>query len=156
MKRAIGIRVSPSVIYFTVVENNSNNNMELMVMDKIVNPKALGTPEQLKYIRNTLSDIIHEFKVSHACIRVCEATARKPNLQRIYIEGVIQELFASSSIKKYLIGQISSISARLEIPRTDFKKLVEGEDTFLEIDDWKELKLEERESILSAICSLEI
>lgn len=156
MLRSIGIRVSPTVIYFSVAENSSDEELTLLVVDKIVNPKALETPEQLKYIRNTLNDIIHEFQVTRACIRIPEATTRNPSIQRTYIEGVIQELFASSPIEKYLVGQISNISAYLNIPRTDFKPLAQGKQVFLEMEDWNELKAEERESILASVCSLEI
>lgn len=155
MKNAIGIRVTPSVIYFTVVANEGEN-IEVQVIDKIVNPKALNTPEQLKYIRNTLSDIIHEFEVTHACIRATEPTAQKININRIYIEGVIQELFASSPIQSYFVGYISSISARLNINRNEFKGIADAKTPFLEIDNWGDFNKEERESFMSAVSSLEI
>ena len=155
MKNAIGIRVTPSVIYFTVVANEGEN-IEVQVIDKIVNPKALSTPEQLKYIRNTLSDIIHEFEVTHACIRATEHTAKNININRIYIEGVIQELFASSPIQSYFVGYISSISARLNINRNEFKDIADAKTPFLEIDNWGDFNKEERESFMSAVSSLEI
>ncbi|NRD71576.1 hypothetical protein HQR03_13655 [Psychrobacter okhotskensis] len=155
MKTSIGIRVTPSIIYFTVV-SLKGEGIEFEAIDKIVNPKALETPEKLKYIRNTLSDIIHEFKVTNACIRISETSAKSLSIDRIYIEGVIQELFASSTIEQYFIGQISNISSRLKIKREDFKVYSQGEKDFEGIEEWKQFKLEERESIMSAISSLGI
>lgn len=156
MKTSIGIRVTPKIIYFSVVSGEVDG-INIQLVDKIINPKSLKTPEQLKYIRNTLSDIIHEYSVTNACIRVTESNAQKPSIDRIHIEGVVQELFASSTIEKYFIGQIASISAKLDMNRKKFKDIASGEDNYLEITDWKEnYILEERESIMSAISSLEI
>ncbi len=155
MKTSIGIRVTPSIIFFSVVSLR-DEGVDFRVIDKIVNPKALKTPEQLKYIRNTLSDIIHEFSVTNACIRVSESSARSFSIDRVYIEGVIQELFASSSIEKYFVGQIASISSRLNIKRENFKGFSQGKNDFLDIEEWKGFNIEERESIMSAISALGI
>lgn len=125
-------------------------------MDKINTPKALNTPEQLKFLRNTLCDIINEFDITNACIRITEASSKNINIQRVYIEGVIQELFASSTILKYYIGQISNISSYLGIERTMFKPYAEGKEVFSDFKDWKDYCLEERESLMSAISALNI
>lgn len=155
MKTSIGIRVTPAIIYFSVV-SLKDEGIELDVIDKIVNPKALEVPEQLKYIRNTLNDIIHEFSVTNACIRASETTAKSFSLNRIYIEGVIQELFASSSIENYFVGRMANISSRLDIKPDDFKSFSKGEKDFLDIEDWKKFNIEGRESIMSAISALEV
>lgn len=155
MKRAIGIRVTPATVYFSVV-TVEEKELEITLIDRINTPKALSVPEQLKFIRNTLYDIINEFSISYACIRITESIARSRNIDRIYMEGVIQELFASSSIIKYYVGQISNISANLKIERDQFKPLAKGEEVFLDIDDWKSYSLQERESLLSAVSALNI
>jgi hypothetical protein len=155
MKKSIGIRVTPSTLYFSIV-SYENEELEIIVIDKINNPKALNIPEQLKFIRNTLCDIINEFKITNACIRITESTAKSISIPRIYIEGVIQELFASSTIIKYYVGQISSISANLGIERAQFKPYAEGKEIFFEIENWKGYSLEERESLLSSISALNI
>jgi len=155
MKKSIGIRVTPSTLYFSIVSYESEV-LEIIVVDKINNPKALNIPEQLKFLRNTLCDIINEFNITHACIRITESSAQSISVPRIYIEGVIQELFASSTIIKYYVGQISNISANLGIERNMFKPYAEGREVFLEIDDWKSYSLEERESLMSAISALNI
>lgn len=155
MQKSIGIRVTPLTLYFSIV-SYENEVLEIIIVDKINNPKALNIPEQLKFLRNTLCDIVNEFNITNACIRITESNAQSISIPRIYIEGVIQELFASSTIIKYYVGQISSISANLEIDRIKFKPFAEGKEIFLEIDNWKTYSLEERESLMSAISALNI
>jgi|SRR5690554_55691 len=155
MNRTIGIRVTPTIIYYSVV-TELKDEIEITILDKINNPKALIVPEQLKFLRNTLCDIINEFKINKACIRIAESTAQKINIDRVYIEGVIQELFASSTVENYFVGQISNISSHLGIDRSDFKPYAEGENIFLEIEDWKSHSLEKRECIMAAVSALNI
>ena len=155
MINSIGIRVTPTKIYYSIVEKN-NDDLEIKIVDIINNPKALDTPEQLKFLRNTLCDIINEFKIIKACIRISESVAQSTSTSRIYIEGVIQELFASSTIESYFVGQISNISSNLGIERSSFKPFAEGKDNFLEIEDWKKFSLEHRESVMAAVSALNL
>lgn len=149
MQTAIGIRANPNQVSYCVLDGSADQ-FEIKLIDKIINPKSLDVPEQLKFIRSTLCDIINENNVSVACIRITESSARQTSVHRTYIEGVIQELIASSTIKKYYIGQISNISSRLGIDRTDFKLFANGQKTFLEIEIWDDLSLEERESLMAS------
>lgn len=48
MRKSIGIRVTPSTVYFSVV-TYENEELEITLVDKINNPKALNIPEQLKF-----------------------------------------------------------------------------------------------------------
>lgn len=155
MQKSIGIRVTPSTLFFSIV-TYENEVLEITVVDKINNPKALNIPEQLKFLRNTLCDIINEFSITNACIRITESNVKSINIPRIYIEGVIQEIFASSSVIKYYVGQISSISANLGIDRADFKPYAEGKKVYNEIENWSSYSLEERESLMSSISALNI
>lgn len=155
MKKSIGIRVTPSVIFFALVSENKKG-ITIELIDRLNNPQALEIPEQLKFIRNNLCDIINEFDITNACIRITEPSAQSLSLERIYIEGVIQELFASSTISSYYVGQISSISKRLGMDRQDFKPYAEGKKDFMEIAGWGRYDLEERESIMAAFSALNI
>ncbi|MCK7589196.1 hypothetical protein M0G43_01280 [Subsaxibacter sp. CAU 1640] len=155
MEVAIGIRVSPNKVYFSVV-SEWEDEVEIKLIDHIVIPKSLETPEQLKFLRSTMSDIINENKVLLACIRITESNARTVNVPRIYMEGVIQELIASSSINKYYVGQISNISAKLGINRADFKPYANNNEVFMDFDFWSEISLEERESIMAAFSALNL
>lgn len=155
MNTSIGIRVKPDEVLFTVV-SEEEAEIELKLIDKIIVPKALETPEQLKFVRGTLKDIINENRVTVGCIRISESTARSISYPRVYLEGVIQELIASSSIEKYFIGRIANISAYLDIPRDKFKVLANGEEKFRDLEIWDDLSLESRESVLSAFSALNI
>lgn len=155
MQTSIGIRVNPNEVTYCIL-TGTRDCFEIKQIDRIVNPKSLETPEQLKFIRNTLYDIINENQIKLACIRITESNAQQISVSRIYMEGVIQELIASSTITKYFIGQISSISSRLRIERADFKPYAKGENIFLEIHDWKQLSLEEREAFMASLSALNL
>ncbi|ADB38342.1 hypothetical protein [Spirosoma linguale] len=155
MQTAIGIRVNPTQVTYCVL-TGTTNQFEIKLIDKIVNPKSLNVPEQLKFIRSTLCDIINENHVNLACIRVTESNAQQVSVPRIYMEGVIQELIASSTVKRYFIGQISNISSRLGIDRADFKPYANGQKVFLEIEIWNNLSLEERESLMASASALNL
>ncbi len=155
MPTSIGIRASPSEITYCIL-NGSDQEFEVKVVDKIITPKALAVPEQLKFIRSTLCDIINENKVSVACIRVSESSAQKVNVLRTYMEGVIQEIIASSTIERYYVGQISNISARLGIERAEFKPLAAGQSTFLNMEIWGDFSFEERECVMASASALNL
>jgi hypothetical protein len=155
MKTSLGIRVEPNKISFSVVKEN-DDTIEIVLVDEIIVPKSLNVPEQLKFIRCTLSDIINENKITLGCIRIPESTAGSVNIPRTYIEGVIQELIASSSIQKYYVGQISSISSRLGIEKEDFKPFARGDKTFMEMEIWSDINLQKRESLMASISALNI
>ena len=73
------------------------------------------------------------------------------------MEAVIQELIASSSIEKYCVGRISTISSRLGIARERFKPLVESKaDDCKFFDDWSEYNKEEKESLLAALSAFNL
>ena len=154
-KIAIGIRATPSTIFYAIIEENKTE-FRTHVIDRVNIPSALAKPEQLKFIRNTFLDIISEFGISVACVRVTESTAQGVSDIRIGIEAIIQELFASSTIQKYYAGQISSISKKLNIKRDEFKPYADGTKTYNDFDGWKKLSLEHRESILSAFSALNL
>lgn len=155
MKISIGIRANPNQVYYAVIREDETT-INVLLLDKIIVPKPLDTPEQLKFIRSTLRDIINENKVSLACIRIAESNARTLNIPRVYLEGVIQELIASSEVNKYYVGQISNISAKLGIDRAGFKPIANGEDGFMNMEIWTEINLEERESIMAAVSALKL
>lgn len=145
--RTIGIRAKPRAFTFAIFDTDENR---VLNVEDVLIPEALHVPDALRYVRSTVLDLLREYRVTHGCIREAEPSAQAPNVRRIQVEGVIQESFASSTLKAYFVGQISSISARLEIPRSDFKLYVTGAKTFA-FGDWKELSPEGREAVLAAI-----
>jgi hypothetical protein len=144
----LGIRAKPSEFTLAVYDTEVN---ALVNVEKVKIPKALEIPEALKYVRNTILDVLREYEVVSAGIRITEANSQHRNIRRIEIEGVIQEAFASSALSSYYVGQISNISSRIGIPRKDFKRYVEGEVDCDLVENWESLDHDEREAVLAAL-----
>lgn len=144
----LGVRASPSEVVYCVIDDKKG---EVITIGKITTPKSMNTPEALKHIRLNLIDILREYSILEAGIRILEPTAQRISIERVQIEGVIQEAFASSPLKSYYIGQISNISSRIGIKRTEFKPLVEGENAPDGFEGWGDLSKAEREAVLCAM-----
>jgi hypothetical protein len=155
MIKSIGIRSTPSEIFYTISEN-VNRTINLIAIDSLIVPIALEMPEKLKFVRNTFIDILEEYQVTNACIRITESNAQSQSIERINLEAIIQELIASSTIEKYYIGQISNISKKLNIPRENFKRLISNELDFEQIENWRSFSNYQKESILSSISALNL
>src|SRR4051812_26412814 len=111
--KTIGIRTNPNEIYYAVLEQTNSKDILIISCTKLIIPVSLIFPEKLNFVRKTFKDIILEYEIENAGIRITEPNAQSPNLERIAYEAIIQELFANSSVNKYLIGQISNISAKI-------------------------------------------
>jgi Holliday junction resolvasome RuvABC endonuclease subunit len=143
----MGIRAAPKIVTFAIYDSERQT---ILNVEAIKIPAAFSTPDRLKYIRSNLLDVLREFKVSKAGIRAIEPSAQTQGIERIEIEGVIKEAFASSELVSYYVGHISSISARLGIERRAFKPLVDGEQEY-PVENWDGMSRDEREAILCAV-----
>ncbi|UPL21865.1 hypothetical protein [Alcaligenes faecalis] len=144
----IGVRALPTEVVYCILDPEKSC---IVNVDKIVVPKSLDTPEQLKHIRLNLLDILREYEIKYAGIRVLEPTAQSVSVERVQIEGVILEAFASSKVEGYYVGQVSSISSRININRVDFKKYVDNELDFESVEGWGSFNKNQREAILCAL-----
>lgn len=145
--KTIGIRASNTSVIYAVYDSDAKkveNAEELLV------PKAFNLPDALKYIRNNLLDILREFEIEMAGIRTTEPTAQSVNFERIKIEGVIEEAFASSNLLAYYSGPIATISSKLKIDRADFKRYIAGEISW-DVPGWPKTSPNIKEAILTAI-----
>lgn len=145
--RIIGIRAAPKCVTFVVFDSEEN---KIVNVEDIKIPAAFSTPDSLKFVRNNLLDILREYEIERAGIRTTESNAQTTNIARIQVEGVILEAFASSDLKSYYVGQISSIAAKLGIQRSDFKKYIDGSLEW-EVENWQSLDEKQREALLCAI-----
>lgn len=145
--RTIGLRATPNSVVFAIFDTDAN---EVLNIEEIKLPLALSRPDALKFARNNLLDVLREYDVQLAGIRITESMAQKLSIHRIQIEGVIQEAFASSNLANYYTGQISSIASRLNIPRADLKKYIDG-DLDWGVENWSGLNKIKREALLCAI-----
>ena len=155
--KAIGIRATPKEVFFSIIESYNDTN-EIIAIDKVIIPISLSIPDQLNFIRKTIIDIINQFNVTIAGIKLTEGNARRISIERVSIEAIIQELFSSCSIESYYGGNISKISKLLEIPNDgSLKKIINNE---LETEEFSFLKTisksEEREACLSALAALNL
>ncbi|MEI2281234.1 hypothetical protein [Paenibacillus polysaccharolyticus] len=153
--RSIGIRVSPSEVNYCVAQKDADE-LSILVQDKVIVPKALDIPSQLAYIRTNLNSIFIEYGIIKAGIRVHEGSTRNLNIDRIYLEGVIQELLADCSVHKYFLGRLASISKLIEEPVSEVKKFIDGESNLIPLEGIAKSAKEARESIITAVAASEL
>lgn len=148
----IGIRSTPGTIFYSIVSIRGANLSH--VDDVIIIPKSFDFPQQLKYVRKTLFDIFQEYDIIHAGIRVTEPTAYGADPNRVMLEGVIQEMLASSSILSYFTGIKTSIGGRLGIPNDgSISDVMDGKTSFRAIPEWDKIRKEHRECIMVGVAS---
>lgn len=147
----MGIRAKPGEVTFAVYDADART---ISNVETIRIPNALPTPDALKYVRNNVLDVIREYRIERAGLRVTESAAHTLNIRRIEIEGVVQEAFASSPLQDYFTGQIATIAAKVGIPRPDFKRYVNGELSFDRVENWDDLNEQEREAVLTALAAV--
>lgn len=143
----IGLRCSPSEVTFAIYDSDRS---AVVNVESIVVPAAFGWPERLKHVRSNLLDVMREYQVQRAGVRLAEPMAQSVSIERTHIEGVIQEAFASSELEGYFAGAIATIAARIGIDRGSIKNIVAGDDA-LKIENWDALNGNEREAVLTAM-----
>jgi hypothetical protein len=135
MEFILGIRVEPKAVSYSIIKVK-DGQYEIEQIDVIKIPAALRVPEQLKYVRNTILDIVEQNHITQAGIRVAEGNSQNMDLNRIYIEGVIQESFSSCNVKDYFIGRKKSISSRLNVDCEVYDDYVSGRSNFTLVNNW--------------------
>lgn len=148
---SVGFRAAPKYVYFTIIDSD-DKTFQIITCSKVIVPKALNIPEQLSFVRNCLFSIIQEYKAINAGIKVIESIAN-PNAERIYIEGVIQELTSNCCIEKYFTGTKSTLARMLGEKVTAISSYIDGKSSFAKIDNWDKFSKEERESIITAVAA---
>lgn len=112
--RSIGLRVTPKEIFYSIIEKNEDQE-EILSISSIKVSKALDEPYQLENIRSLLITIIKQYEINRGAIKVIESNNAlrlgDSTIFRLNIEGIIKEVFASSSIEKYLLGRATNVSA---------------------------------------------
>src|SRR5438876_834595 len=124
MTRTIGIRAHPKGVTFAIYDPSKST---VLNVEELKIPAAFDVPASLKYLRNNLLDVIREYEVVKAGIRLQEPFAQSINIFRTQIEGVIQEAFASSDIDSFFVGPIAVIAAKLGVQRDRIKPMIAGE-----------------------------
>ncbi|RED83279.1 hypothetical protein [Cohnella phaseoli] len=156
MTVGMGIRVGSSAVHFAVFNVLPDGTVEPFLIDKITVPEATDNPHKLSYIRTNLLSIIMRFNVTNAGIRISENTAQTISNFRLYLEGVIQELFVDSSVEKYFLGNKATLARLLGVTTADITGYIDGVNDIANIPDIPKSHLEKRESILTGLGSLEL
>lgn len=151
---SIGIRVTPSKIYYCILKQDGEN-VEI-IKDVIVVPKALELPRKLSVLRTMLFSLLKENNIKNAGLRLAEYTAKSTYLDRLYIEGVFQELLADSSVDFYGVYRLNSFCKLLKMKSKDIKVLLASKNNFLDIEESGILIKEEKEALLTAILASQI
>lgn len=146
--RTIGIRATPKKIFFSII-NFSESSYSISNQELII-PVSFDVPQKLKYVRKTMLDIFNEYEIVLAGIRITEPIATPDNF-RVMLEGVIQELIASSKVENYFAGAKISIGSKLGLPNDgSISDFIENGKVFRDIADWNSYSIEYKEAILIA------
>lgn len=159
--KAIGIRVkSKEIIYCVVEEKKINDEIECYIHtnEKLIVPQALEMPDRLSYVRTSFESIIKEFNVDSAGIRIAEMsnTVNTSIIERMYLEGVIQELLSNCSVNHYFSGRKSKIARLLETDQKTVSSFMDGVTPLYGFSDWNGYTTEEREAIVAGFASLQL
>jgi hypothetical protein len=152
---AIGMRVSPAEITFAVatVEEGA---VQIRALDTVTVPDALDLPDKLRFVRTTLLDVIEEYGATRAGLKLVEHTAQGRHELRMNLEGVVQELLASSAVDRYFAGRIDRLAYLLgDVTRPQVRRSVRGEepiDRLPHSDRYRHPA--DRESVLAAVAAL--
>jgi len=144
----MGLRAAPKAVTFAIYDSDEQG---LVNVEDILVPAAFQFPEALKYIRSNILDVLRMYGVEKAGVRTTEPVAQSPSIERIQIEGVIQETFASSTMTGYFAGPIALVCSALKVDRTTFKPMVKQGRNDLEVEGWDKMSEARREAVLCAL-----
>jgi hypothetical protein len=151
---SLGIRVTSSTIFFSVY----NKENKTIISERQALPE-LDLPKKLKQIREDFLVFITKHNITNVGMKIAEKNALSINLERIAIEGVLQEAIASSNIQSYSIYTLQSIAKSFGIKGKDFKPLATDAELFQKFIAEKitqsnlRTNNEQREAILLAIAA---
>lgn len=122
--RSVGIRVHTKKVWIAYIVKEDKIEVN---SDNLIVPKALLLPDTLRFIRTSLQDIIEEFDASRVGVKVADHNSygnTEGDIFRLNVEGVIQELLASSNITGYIAGAKPELASRLGTDSTHLKEVI--------------------------------
>ncbi len=147
----MGLRAAPKYITFAIFDGRAAN---VVNVEDIHVPAAFDWPVALKYVRSSILDVLREYGVEKAGVRTTEPMAQSLSIERIQIEGVIQEAFASSGLMSYFAGPIAVGASMLRVDRANFKPMTKDGRNDLDVEGWGDMSEVRREAVLYAIGAL--
>lgn len=144
----MGLRAAPKCVTFAIFDSEAN---EIVNVEDIQIPAAFEWPVALKYVRSSVLDVLREYRVERAGVRTSEPVAKSLSVERVQVEGVIQEAFASSALEGYFAGPIAVGASRLAVDRASFKPMTKEGRNDIEVDGWEDMSEVRREAVLYAM-----
>ncbi|MCK5536923.1 MAG: hypothetical protein KAI79_08855 [Bacteroidales bacterium] len=132
--KGLGITISPKFVYIAFGKR-LKDSVELIDIEQIRIPSILATPNKLHYIRTLILDSILIHQINNIGIRVAERQAPNTSLDRIEIEGILQELTAEANLQKIDIATLREFADELEI-KEFLSDYLSGKKDFVEIKHW--------------------
>lgn len=150
--RSLGIRVSGEEIYLGIYSSEEKK----VISEQIILPKIIDFPNKLKFLRHNIIDLLNEYKIKFVGIKIIEYTSQNKDVNRIFIEGVLQESLASNNDIIYFIENKQTISNTLNIKNKYdlLSEKIKEFTVFMEtqsIDFDKKTNPEKREAILVSL-----
>jgi hypothetical protein len=75
----IGFRAAPTEVTFAIYDSEAS---AIQNVDSIKIPSAFRWPDSLKYVRSNLLDVLREYRVEKAGIRLTETNAKSVSYER--------------------------------------------------------------------------
>lgn len=152
---AVGFRVRPKEVTYALVRRTDESSFTILDVSSVHVPPALDVPRRLQFVRTVLLDIIDEYGALRAGLRCVEGNSQKKDPFRMNLEGVVQELLASSSVEHFIAGPLNTLASLLGFGNdaARVKRLVTGQETPQYAAKWAEFSGEEREAILAAVAA---
>ena len=151
--RSIGFRAAPSGVTYAIVEGDGST-FNIVELNSLPVPAAMLPPNQLHFLRTVLLDVMRDFKVVRAGLRLAERSIGSVDTFRVNVEGVLQELLASSQVQWYFTGRIDRLASLLNTERTSISRLIAGDDSPPYASDWASCSKETREAVLAACAAI--
>lgn len=148
--KSIGISLTATEVFISI-GSCQQNKFSADRNERIRVPAALRVTDRLRYIRTLLLDFIALYHIELACVRIAGKYAAQASVQRVELEGIVQELLSSSSIKHYFIGTPTEIAQIAGLDVGNVPDYLSGKRDLTAILDWHLPKRrEEREALMAA------
>lgn len=151
--RSIGFRAAPTKVTYAIVDGDGDA-YSIITIGELPIPAALLPPNQLHFLRTVLLDIMRDFQVGRAGLRLAEMTPGGTDPFRTNVEGVLQELLASSQVRWYFSGRKDRLASLLTLERKQVTRMIDGEESPPYAVDWGKYDKASREAILAACAAI--
>ncbi len=151
--RSIGFRAAPTQVTYAIVDGDGGA-YNIITVEALPVPAALLPPNQLHFLRTVLLDVMRDFRVVRAGLRLAEMTPGGADPFRTNVEGVLQELLASSQVRWYFSGRKDRLASLLTLERKQVTRLIDGDEAPPYAADWGTYDKASREAILAACAAI--